>query len=68
VNAGTELKHAATLFLDAVDQNLAAFSQEHNATHSTVEISLSKIDRALQAIEADLKALAETSAETADAA
>ena len=67
VDAGTELTNVATLFLDTVDQNLTAFSQDHNAKHDTIATSLDRIDTALQAIEADLTALLAAVAETADA-
>jgi hypothetical protein len=68
VEAGTELKDAATLFLETVEQNLAAFSQDHNVKYDTIAINLSNIDTTLRVIEADLTALSAIAAETADAA
>lgn len=60
VEAGTALANAAKNFLDAVDQNFAAYGQSHDAKHSALESSLQQIDTSLQSIETDLMELCAT--------
>ena len=59
---------AAEAFLDAVDQNLAAYGQSHGANNDALANSLSRIDAALQTIEADLIEMSTRGEENADAA
>jgi hypothetical protein len=54
VEAGPALAAAATVFLDAVDQNLGANSQSLDAKQAALEDSLHRIDASLLAIENDL--------------
>lgn len=68
VEAGTALAIAAEAFLDAVDQNLAAYGQSHGAKNDALANSLSRIDAALQTIEADLIEMSTRGEENADAA
>lgn len=68
VEAGTMLATAAKAFLEAVDQNLTAYGQSHDAKHGALANSLSRIDAALQTIEADLIQMSASVGETADVA
>ena len=68
VEAGIELEIAAKAFLDAVDQNLAAYGQSHGAKNSALANSLSRIDAALQTLEADLIEMSTRGEDNADAA
>jgi len=68
VEAGTALTAAAETFLDAVDQNLAANSQSHDARHGALANSLSRIDASLEAIEEALTWMSALAGEQADAA
>lgn len=54
VEAATTLAGVATAFLDNVDQNLTAYGQSHEAKYGAIATSVSRIDTALEAIEADL--------------
>ena len=68
VEASTTLATTARTFLDAVDQNLAAYGQSHNVRKNTLETSLAQIDTALRTISADLIEMSNRSEESVDAA
>lgn len=68
VEAGTTLAISAKAFLDAVDQNLAAYGQSHSAKNDALANSLSRIEAALQTIEADLIEMSTRGEENADVA
>ena len=68
VEAGTLLANTAKTFLDAVDQNLEAYGQDHSAKTNTLATSLTQIDVALQSIETDLIEMSKRNQETTDAA
>jgi hypothetical protein len=68
VEAATALAEAASAFLDAVDQNLAAYGLSHDAKASSVAGSLGRIDAALQTIEIDVMGMSASAGESADAA
>ena len=68
VEASTILASAAKAFLDAVDQNLAAYGQSHGAKKGTLATSLAQIDAALQTIGTDLIEMRKRSEERADVA
>ena len=68
VEAANVLAAAAKSFLDAVEQNLLAFGQSHEAKHAAVADSLARIDGALTSIADHLAKMAAPSAEAADAA
>jgi hypothetical protein len=68
VEAGTALATAAKAFLEAVDQNLTAYGQSHDAKHGALANSLSRIDASLQTIEADLIQMSASVGETANVA
>jgi len=68
VEAANVLAAAAKSFLDAVDQNLLAFSHSHEAKHAALADSLARIDAALTSIADHLAKMAPSSAQAADAA
>jgi hypothetical protein len=68
VEAATALATAAKAFLDAVDQNLTAYGQNHDAKHGALANSLSRINVSLQSIESDLIQMSASAGETANAA
>lgn len=59
VEAGIALVAAAKAFLDTVEQNIRSTSQNIDARHRAVAISLEQIDSSLAAIETDLTAISE---------
>lgn len=65
VEAGSALAVAAKAFLDTVEQNIGSTSQNLDARHRAVSISLEQIDSSLAAIETDLTAMSKM--ECADA-
>lgn len=68
VDAGTELKQAATVFLNAVDQNLNAYSADHGAEHAAIDTNIATIDKALGHIQADLLDMASDKEDNVNAA
>jgi hypothetical protein len=68
VDTARELRTVAAAFLDAVDQNLGAFSADQNAKHAASADSISRIGESLTNIERDLLAITPSTEGTADAA
>jgi len=68
VEAASTLSAAAGAFLDAVDNNLEAYGQSHSAKYGAIEVNLSRIDFALQAIEDNLTTMTVSAKEAGDVA